>query len=364
MASTHVEDPAHTTGYDPRRLQTNDMEIGYTEAVQKHVNRHVVAPKPVSQRKLDFEHARPRWLREMAAEAIGVFFYVFAGIASQASFFLNETQPIYGSLFQIGWAYAIGIAFAIITCASTSGGHFNPAVTICFAVWQGFPWKKVPYYILAQIFGAFMAGIVLVGTYHPQMTALAAEFRAKGLSPNSLGGPGSILCAFPAATQTNFGYLFFIEFFVDSYIGVVIWAALDPANPFISPASAPFVVGLAYANMIWGFANATISTNLARDLGTRIVAAIFYGGDAFTRYAGISVFVNIPATLFATMIYEIVQRDSFAMIAKGHNVHEDGEEGLARHLTKTGTMEQGTTNMLRGNTNNTYTNGKGEASPV
>jgi hypothetical protein len=30
--------------------------------------------------------------------------------------------------------------------------------------------------------------------------------------------------------------------------------------------------------MIWGFAGVTIATNTARDLGTRIVAAIFYGG--------------------------------------------------------------------------------------
>ncbi len=82
-----------------------------------------------------------------------------------------------------------------------------------------FPWSKVPRYIFAQIFGAFLAGLLLVGQYHPQLTALAAELRAKGVSPNSLGGPGSILCSFPAATQTNYGYLFFIEFFVDSFIG-------------------------------------------------------------------------------------------------------------------------------------------------
>lgn len=62
--------------YDVRRLRTNDMEVGVTEAVQRHVHRHVVTPKPISQRKLDFEHSRPRWMREMAAEAIGVFFYV------------------------------------------------------------------------------------------------------------------------------------------------------------------------------------------------------------------------------------------------------------------------------------------------
>jgi len=366
MSSAHVEN-GHTTGYEARRLHTNDMEIGVTDAVQRHVQRNVVAPKPVTQRKLDFEHSRPRWFREMAAEALGVFFYVYPGIASQASFFLNGTEPAFGSIFQIGLAYAIGIAFAIIVCGPTSGGHFNPAITLCFAVWQGFPWSKVPRYIFAQIFGSFLAGLLLVGQYHPQLTLLAAELRSKGMSPNSLGGPGSILCSFPAASETNYGYLVFIEFFVDSFIGLVIWAVLDPANPFIAPSSAPFVIGLAYANMVWGFANVTISTNLARDLGTRIVAAIFYGGDAFNKYAPIAILVNVPATLFATLVYEVLLKDSFAIIAKGHNVHEDGEEGLTRHLTKTGTLEEGiTSNMARrDNYNGAYQNGKAEeSSPV
>jgi hypothetical protein len=120
--------------------------------------------------------------------------------------------------------------------------------------------------------------------------------------------------------------------------------------------------------MIWGFADVTISTNLARDLGTRIVAAIFWGSDAFGHYAAISVLVNIPATIFATMVYEVILRDSFAIIAKGHNMHEDGEEGLTRHLTKTGTLEEGIAgNMVRKedmNGNQNYQNGKVEVSPV
>jgi len=37
MVSEHVEDPARTTGYDARRLHTHDMEIGVTDAVQRHV---------------------------------------------------------------------------------------------------------------------------------------------------------------------------------------------------------------------------------------------------------------------------------------------------------------------------------------
>lgn len=76
MSKTYAEHAGSNGGQDMRRLHTHDMEIGITEAAQRHAQRHVVHPKPVSQRKLDFEHSRPRWVREMAAEAIGVFFYV------------------------------------------------------------------------------------------------------------------------------------------------------------------------------------------------------------------------------------------------------------------------------------------------
>lgn len=126
-----------------------DLEIGVSDAIQRHYSRHVVQRKPVSQAKLDFEKKRPRWLRECMAEATGVFFYVYPGVAATASFILNvndETnEPIvsaFSSFFQIGLAFGLGIAFAIIVCAPTSGGHFNPAITLCLAYWQGFPWRK------------------------------------------------------------------------------------------------------------------------------------------------------------------------------------------------------------------------------
>lgn len=100
-----------------------------------------------------------------------------------------------------GWAYVSGAAIFILTVANS----FQ------------FPWKKVPQYIFAQVFGSFVAAMLLVGQYYPQLTALAAEYHAKGLSLNSPGGPGSILCSFPGATQ-SYGYLFFIEFFADVFV--------------------------------------------------------------------------------------------------------------------------------------------------
>ena len=60
-------------------LQIPDIELGISDVLHKHLTRHVAAARPVSQRRLNFEHARPRWLREMIAEATGVFFYgIFA----------------------------------------------------------------------------------------------------------------------------------------------------------------------------------------------------------------------------------------------------------------------------------------------
>jgi len=64
------------------RLQTNDIEIGISEALQRHATRHVVSTKPISPRVLNFERRRPRWLRECVGEATGVFFYVYVGLTN------------------------------------------------------------------------------------------------------------------------------------------------------------------------------------------------------------------------------------------------------------------------------------------
>jgi hypothetical protein len=89
------------------------VELGITDALQKHISLQVVAPKPVSQQKLDFEYSRPRWLRECLAETMGVFIYVFPGIAAVASLTFGGGEATTGSILQIGLAFALGISFAI-----------------------------------------------------------------------------------------------------------------------------------------------------------------------------------------------------------------------------------------------------------
>ena len=48
-----------------------------------------------------------------------------------------------------------------------SGGHINPAVTIAFATFRDFPWRKVPAYIFAQVMGGLCgAGIIYANYIH------------------------------------------------------------------------------------------------------------------------------------------------------------------------------------------------------
>ena len=187
-----------------------------------------------------------------------------------------------------------------------------------------------------------MAGLILMGCYWPEIQAAKANDLAAHGTVHFNGGVASILCTYPNPNQTNQGFLFFQEFFVDSFIGIVLWACLDPANPFMTATAAPWAIGLAYAVMVWGFAGNSISTNLARDLGTRIVAAIFFGGEAFSvnnGYSWISILVNVPATIFATGYYEAVIRDSLVAVHKGERHYEGGDAGV-RQLVRTLTKDQ------------------------
>jgi hypothetical protein len=89
-----------------------------------------------------------------------------------------------------------------------------------------------------------------------------------------------------------------------------------------------------------GGSRATSSPPISRVTWARVAAAIFFEGEAFTvdnGYPWISILVNVPATLVATGYYEVLMRDSLVKIQGGHASHEEGEEGLFRHITKVST---------------------------
>ncbi|KAF8528335.1 aquaporin-like protein [Hysterangium stoloniferum] len=300
---------------------------------------------------------RPRWLQswekqrhgafhpiiEGIGEFMGVFFYVYCGVGATAAFNIGTLAelPGIGSLLTVGFAYAIGIVTAISIASSASGGHFNPCISIAQAVWHGFPWKKVPYFIACQILGAYFACLLVYGQYRTtlktieELLIVTGKYDAVQFTPNGIAG----IFALYTQEGANLRDAFMNEFFVDFFLALVIWGCMDPTNFFVPPAVGPFIIGLAYATVIWDFAPGALAANTARDVGARLMAITIWGTKANGgAYAAIAALTNIPATLLATLVYELVFTDSSRVLPRaqqeflnGHKAHLD-HKSLEEHL--------------------------------
>jgi glycerol uptake facilitator-like aquaporin len=253
---------------------------------------------------------------ELIAESFGVFLYTFFGVGATAAFvfggFLKEDGI--GNILTIGLAYGLGIVFAIIAAAPTSGGHLSPGYTIAFAVFKGFSWKKVPLYIIAQIFGGFIAVLLVYAQYRQAFvqvdTALAAAGPAGNLIKFSPTGNAGILAIFPQTGQ-KLGYVFLNEFVCCFILAFLVATILDASNFFVSYTSAPWLIGLAYTVIIWGFSADTVVLNTARDLGGRFACGVIYGSDCFpTKYSALAALTNIPATILGVLTQTLLFMDS------------------------------------------------------
>jgi aquaporin Z len=83
-------------------------------------------------------------------EFLGTYAMVFCGTAAMA---VNE---INGSISHVGVAITWGLIVMAMIYAfgELSGAHFNPAVTVGFALSGRFAWKNVPIYIVMQVIAA------------------------------------------------------------------------------------------------------------------------------------------------------------------------------------------------------------------
>jgi aquaporin NIP len=118
--------------------------------------------------------------RPALAEAIGTFALVFAGCGA---IMVSERFPGAIAPGSIPVVFGLVIAAMIYAVGHISGAHFNPAVTLGFAVAGRFPKRNVPVYWAAQFAGAAVAIAVLdlllpagqgFGATVPAVPALAA----------------------------------------------------------------------------------------------------------------------------------------------------------------------------------------------
>src|SRR5215210_5424395 len=120
----------------------------------------------------------------LTAEAVGTFLFFFVGAG--AVVISDFPSPGSGGGGLVGIALAHGLVLGVLVSAlgAVSGAHFNPAVT--FGVWLGgqIPWRRGLAYVVAQLIGALLAGLVLRAVFSASgATTLGLPTLGAGMGP-------------------------------------------------------------------------------------------------------------------------------------------------------------------------------------
>ncbi|RMT93465.1 Glycerol uptake facilitator protein [Pseudomonas amygdali pv. sesami] len=125
---------------------------------------------------------QPTLTGQCVAEFLGTALMIFFGTGCVAA--LKVAGATFG-LWEICIIWGMAVSMGIYLSAGISGAHLNPAVSIALSLFAGFEKRKLPFYISAQIAGAFCgAGLVyllyisLFSTSNMRTTSFAAANRA------------------------------------------------------------------------------------------------------------------------------------------------------------------------------------------
>ncbi|WP_321952524.1 aquaporin [Paraburkholderia bannensis] len=123
----------------------------------------------------------------LAVEAAGTAWLVFVGCASTA---LNTSASAPGwNVFEMAAAFGLAQTVAAYACGRASSAHFNPAVTIGYAIAGRFPTRDVAPYIAAQTAGSLAGSTLLavVASGRPGFAFTVSDFGSNGYGEHSPG---------------------------------------------------------------------------------------------------------------------------------------------------------------------------------
>lgn len=98
-------------------------------------------------------------LTKALAEMIGTFAIIFVG---GSSILLAEKYPHIFPSAAVAVTFGAMVLVMIMAVGHLSGAHFNPAVTLAFAIARDFPPRQILVYWSSQLAGGLAASVLLV----------------------------------------------------------------------------------------------------------------------------------------------------------------------------------------------------------
>lgn len=202
-------------------------------------------------------------MKPYGAEFLGTFWLVLGGCGSAV---LAAKLPELGiGLHGVSLAFGLTVLTMAYAIGHISGCHLNPAVSI--GLWAGgrFPASKLVPYIVAQVFGAVVAG----GVIYLIASGAAGFDITKGFAVNGYGEHSPMGYSLLAALVC--------EVVMTMFFLIVILGATDSRAP---AGFAPIAIGLALTLIhLISIPVTNTSVNPARSTGV----AVYYGGWAVSQ---------------------------------------------------------------------------------
>ena len=267
---------------------------------------------------------QPSLSSQCMAEFLGTALLIFFGTGCVAA--LKVAGASFG-LWEISIIWGVGVSMAIYLTAGVSGAHLNPAVSIALSIFADFEKRKLPFYILSQIAGAFCGALLVYTLYsnlffdyeqtHHMVRGTAASLEL-----------ASVFSTFPNPVLST-AQAFLVEVIITAILMGVIMSLTDDNNGLPKGPLAPLLIGLLIAVIgsamgpLTGFA-----MNPARDFGPKLMTFLAgWGNVAFTGARDIPYFlVPIIAPIIGASVGAALYRGVIARnlpTADGANAQTD-----------------------------------------
>lgn len=166
----------------------------------------------------------------------------------------------------------------IYIAGGISGAHLNPAISIMLWIYRGFPLRKIPSYVFAQILGGFIAALIAFGLYKDVI------LNYDGANSLIAGGTAADIITYRRYEYISVPTAFFNEFVGTAVLSIAVMALGDDSNAPPGAGMNAFILGLVVTVLTMAFGHNTgAALNPSRDFGPRLaLLALGYGKTVFT----------------------------------------------------------------------------------
>ncbi|MFD8221956.1 MIP/aquaporin family protein [Streptomyces sp. NPDC059697] len=248
--------------------------------------------------------------QKLVAEMLGTAMLVFIGVGSvPATLIVNGKAPFtFADLGMISLAFATVVIAMIYAIGHISGCQINPAITLALAATRKMPWRDVPGYIAAQVVGAVLGALAIIGVLGHQAVTV-------GLGIASYG------------PQVSAGQAFFAEAVGTAILAFVVFGAIDRRS---AGGFAGLAIGLAVFAIIMVVGPATSSAiNPARVVGPMLVGQLFSGTVHWSQ---------LPVYLIGDVVGAVVAGFLYVALNARRSVGTTAEEAVEPAATPQGAL--------------------------